>query len=241
MTAKTAATATSRDPIAYATGRLSRHVLPNGISLPAAGGKFATDGSVQVWPGNTFVCHVQSGASLDALRALQEEVKLSRFARLFTFLPPSSFHMTVFQGRSPGSAADYDLAQRDRHSETLLDATRGLAFAADRTVRMVDLFCAHSLTVRGLDGETETALRQARRDLRERTGIQSDDFETYMFHITLGYLLDWVTETTARALAEFSHDLQSRHALGLAKIDLGPVAFCNFDTMHHFHPLRQMV
>lgn len=106
MTSETNAHAAGKDPIAFATGRLSGQMLPDGISLPARGGKFATDGSVQVWPGNTFVCHVQTGASLDALRALQEEVKLSRFARLFAFLPPSSFHMTVFQGRSPRSAAD---------------------------------------------------------------------------------------------------------------------------------------
>lgn len=241
MTSETNAHAAGKDPIAFATGRLSGQMLPDGILLPARGGKFATDGSVQVWPGNTFVCHVQTGASLDALRALQEEVKLSRFARLFAFLPPSSFHMTVFQGRSPRSAADYDLAQRDRHSETLLDATQGLAFAADRKARMVDLFCAHSVTLRGLDEATETALRQARRDLKARTGIESDDFDSYAFHITLGYLLDWVTEPTARALAEFSHDLRIRHAPLLAEINLGPVEFCNFDTMHHFHPLRQML
>lgn len=149
--------------------------------------------------------------------------------------------MTVFQGRSPHSIGDYDLQQRDRYSEVLLKATSELAFSADHTVRMVDLFCAHSVSVHDCDSEIQAALRQARCDLWDCKGIQNNDFDTYVFHITLAYLLEWVSELRARALAEISDDLQARHAPLPAEIDLGPVEFCNFDTMHSFHPLRQLV
>lgn len=229
------------DPVDFLTGRLSDEPLPGGISLPGHGGKFATDGSVQHWPGNTFVRHVAPGAAHDAIRTLQEDIKMSRFARLFTFLPPSSFHMTVFQGISPTRLADHDPSVRDAASTRLDADIRDLAFPATRTVRATDLFCAHSLTVTGLDSEEENGLRQERSALRDATGILSADFDSYVFHITLAYLIEWLSEPTAIALAEFSGGLGQRLTGLLAEIALGPVEFCDFDTMHHFAPRRQLV
>ncbi|MDJ1017591.1 MAG: DUF1868 domain-containing protein, partial [Paracoccaceae bacterium] len=90
--------------IDHLTGRLSRTVRPPGISLPKGGGKFTTDGAVQIWPGNTFVCHLDRRSEPYALiLALQEDLKKSAFQRFFAFLPPPSFHMTVYQGLSPES------------------------------------------------------------------------------------------------------------------------------------------
>lgn len=230
-----------RDPVSFLTGRLSKGPRPEGISLPGGEGKFTTDGSVQFWPGNTFVCHAAEGPSHDTIRALQEEIRLSRFSRLFAFLPPSSFHMTVFQGMSPLRPEDFNLPHRDAATARMLEATEAVAFAEERVVTMTDLFAAHSITVTGADAEGEATLRDARVKLREATGILPAGFETYVFHITLAYLVDWVTEPTARALADFSEDLRARYTPELAAIRLGAVEFCNFDTMHHFEPVRRMV
>jgi len=237
------------DPIAFLTGRLSDAPRPAGISQPGAGGKFATDGSVQVWPGNTFICHVRpDSAAHDAIRALQEEVKMSRFARLFTFLPPSSFHMTVFQGCSPSMTGTRPLPrgaapgmQRDVLSALILDAVQDVSFDPAPHARMTDLFCGKSLTVTGAGPEGDAPLRAMRETLRTATGITRADFDTYVFHITLAYLIDWLTEPTAHALAEFSADLSGRYSPELSDIPLGPVEFCNFETMHHFEPLKALV
>ena len=240
---------TRPDPIAHLTGRLQSRVYPQGISLPGEGGKFATDGSVQTWPGNTFVCHVRpDSAAHDAIRAMQEEVKMSRFARFFTFLPPASFHMTVFQGCSPvttdpallPSGADPGM-RRDALSARMLNAVAGVAFDPAPRARMVDLFCCHSLTVTGAEPEGETPLRDMRQTLREATGITPPGFDSYVFHITLAYLVDRLTEPTARAVVDYSAELSARYAPELKEIPLGPVEFCNFETMHHFQPLKALV
>ena len=44
--------------IDYLTGRLWDAPFPPWVSLEGRGGKFTTDGRVQIWPGNTFICHV---------------------------------------------------------------------------------------------------------------------------------------------------------------------------------------
>lgn len=237
------------DPIAHLTGRLHSRAFPPGISLPGAGGKFASDGSVQSWPGNTFLCHVRPDSTAhDALRALQEEVKMSRFARFFTFLPPASFHMTVFQGCSPDTldapllpAGATPGQPRDALSARMLAAVDGVAFDPAPRARMVDLFCCNSLTVTGAAPEGEAPLRAMRDALRDAAGITPPDFDAYVFHISLAYLIDWLTEPTARAVVDFSADLTARYAPALQEIPLGPVEFCNFETMHHFQPLKALV
>lgn len=237
------------DAIDYLTGRLSSDPRPGGISLPGAGGKFLSDGSVQHWPGNTFICHIDCRSSaFEAIRALQEEIKRSPFNRFFTFLPPSSFHMTVFQGVSPASAPgrgwpdglDWPLA-RDAASAEILQRIDTVALPNRSTIRLVDVFAAHSLTVTGATAQDEEDLRAARQTLRDATRIAQADFDDYVFHISLAYLIDWVSEPLARDIAAFSAELTAELAARLGDITLGPVEFCEFDTMHHFEPLKLLV
>ncbi len=239
---------TGIDMLPYLTGSHTDAPFPGGISLSGQGGKFTPDGKAQIWPGNTFVCHVERpGAGFDALRALQEEVKMSRFARFYNFLPPSSFHMTVFQGVSPGERQGAflpdgvkDEASLDEINTAVREATRDLAFAPTREVQAVNFFCAQGLIVTGVGPEGEAPLREIRNTLRAATGINPPGFGDYVFHITLAYLAEWVTEPTGRAIIDFAEELMERYGPTLGSIPLGPVEFCAFETMHHFEPLQTL-
>lgn len=116
-----------------------------------------------------------------------------------------------------------------------------IAFPSKCQVRCLDLFAAHSLTVTDMDRETETALRQESTVLRDATSLRPADFQACVFHISLGYQLEFLSDGTARALVAFSDVRFARHQAGLQAIDLGPNAFCSFETMHHFEPLRPLV
>ena len=232
------------EPIKFLTGTLSPRAYPSGVGLPGTGEKFTTDGVVEIWPGNTFVCHVERPSpAYAALMELQEAVKQSEFAAFFTFLPPPSFHMTVFQGMSPGNQGTPEwprdvpvTASRDDVTETIAARTRGLELPEVR-IRAKDLFCARSLTVTGIDEAAERTLRQARSDLRDATGISPRDFDSYVFHITLSYLIHWLSVSAATELAAFSDELFGEFEEALQDISLEPCAFCNFDSMHHFEPV----
>lgn len=237
------------ESIAFLTGQLSSEPWPNGISLPGGGGKFSTDGSVQSWPGNTFICHVDPQSDVhNELRSLQEQFKMSRFAQFFTFLPPSSFHMTVFEGVSPGvkdterlPLGATDSMSRDALTNIMLKAVEDVRFATTQTVEMDSLFCGLGLRVIRVGEQGETPLRINRNTLRTATGINPPDFDTYTFHITFAYLVQWLTEPTAIALVDLSEELAGRYKEKLSAIPLGPVEFCNFDTMHHFDSLKRLV
>lgn len=234
------------DEIEHLTGRLSDAPRPRGISLLNGGGKFTPDGTVQHWPGNTFVCHLdRSSDAFEAILELQEEVKKSTFNRFFTFLPPPSFHMTVYQGLSPemkpGSGWPEGVPEglsRDDVNEVFLKRLVRLALPTSFSVKVDDLFAGYSLTVSGANEGEERALRNARVALRDATGLSFIDFDDYVFHITMAYLIDWMSERTARELVDYSSEISQRFLSEIGNIELGPVEFCSFDTMHHFEVMK---
>lgn len=234
------------DSIHYLTGKLSDRPYPSGISLPGEGGKFTTNGEIQRWAGNTFVCHVtRPSMSYSVLVELQEEIKRSEFSILFTWLPAPSFHMTVFQGLSPGNQGTdnwpADLAAnatRDEATSLLIERVADLDLDSHFQMQAVNLFCAHSLTVCGVDDSADGRLRDARRKLRAATRISPPNFDGYVFHITLGYLIQWLSESCAIELIDFSNNLFTEFSDDLQVIELEPCALCNFETMHNFAPVK---
>ena len=236
------------DEFKLLTGRGTRLLRPPGISLLNGGGKFTPDGAVQHWPGNTFVCHIDpASTAYQAIRALQEEVKKSPFNRFFTFLPPPSFHMTVYQGLSPGMTPDSGWPQgiptgqsRDEVTAAMLERLDRVSLPASYKIKVDRLFAGYSLKVSGADDLEERALRYARAALRDATGISFADFDDYVFHITMAYLIDWLSDGTAQELIDFSAEIGARFLNEIGPIDLGPVEFCNFETMHHFEVFRTL-
>ncbi|MDB3935437.1 DUF1868 domain-containing protein [Granulosicoccus sp.] len=260
------------DAFKLLTGQLSTRDYPSGISPPGQGGKFDTSGNVQHWQGNTFVCHVvRSSPCYAAIVELQERVKRSEFAQLMTFMPAPSFHMTVFQGVSPGSQGSGNWpaglpddihrddwpaglskdihrddwpaglskdTHRDDATAEMLRRVHDVELASRFDIRATGLFCANSLTVAGRNDEAESKLRQARESLRTATRISPPEFDSFVFHITLGYLIQWLSENTAKELIEFSDSLYAMFKSQLQNIALEPCAFCNFDNMHAFLPVR---
>ncbi len=234
------------DPIEFLTGRLSDDPFPGGIALPGEGGKFTPDGAVQTWPGNTFICHLDRASRAHrAIRVIQEEVKKSPFARFFAFLPPSSFHMTVLPGLSasmrgtvgwPDSIAED--APLDLATQQVIARLDGLDLPVSHRIRATDLHCANSLTVTGADPAQEASLRGMRQTLRQVSGIGAPGFGDYVFHVTLGYLLEWVSDGLAREIVEFSTRTFDRLGPEIGEIVLGPCEFCTFETMYRFDPKK---
>lgn len=239
--------APENDPIAFLTGGLSGAPYPKGIAPLGGGGKFTPDGAVQPFRGNTFLCPVlRPSDGYERLLWAQERIKRSEFAPFFAFLPGPSFHMTVFEGATPGRAGTADWP-----SGVPADATAGAVDAAvaarvrdlalpELAVRGTGLFCGFSVTLAGQTAAADTALRSARVALREATGISPPGFESYRFHVTLAYLLAWMTEGAARDLVSLSDEVFQAAFGQDPKIPLGPCNFCRFETMHHFEPLAAL-
>jgi hypothetical protein len=229
-------------------GPNARGDRPRAITPPGGGGKFAPDGTLLPFPGNTILCHIDpASAAHRALIAMQERCMAADWAENFAFLPTASFHMTVFEGvcMNPIYREDWpqdvprDLS-RNEVSEVMLDRLRNVHLPSRARVRPVGVRhnAGIGVLVAGADNASELALRDTRWQLSEALGYRPANFTGYRFHITLAYLLHWLDEDLARRVGgeveAALHDL----AATVPEFELGPPEFCNFDTMHEFVPLR---
>jgi hypothetical protein len=232
------------DPIDLLTGRWEGWrgaPEPDGVRAPWP--KFRRNGAVLPFPGLTVVCHIPpSSDTFAALVGIQEALKGQAFAEHFTYLPPSSFHMTLFdvanettrgtQAWPENVPADADWATVG----TALDPRVAGLRLPNLEPKARALFGGFSVVLTGRDRLAETRMRSARDALRDRTRIWRTDHAAYMFHITLAYPLRFLPEETAKEVDAVSTSLFDAHRASLDPVALGPAQFCDFADMHAFIP-----
>jgi hypothetical protein len=236
------------DAISALTGQKTRQPRPRSITPPEGGGKFSPDGRALTFPGNTILCHIDRRSSAhQALVAFQEKAKNTSWASSFSFLPPSSFHMTVFEGVCMNAAYRVDWpegvppeASRDEVSEIMLGRLQGLRLPERHLIRPVGIRhkAGIGVVVEGVDEAQDSSLRAMRVLLRDALGIYPANFAGYRFHITLAYMLHWLTDDVARQVSADLERFLNAFRQEIKQIELGPPEFCTFETMHAFTPLR---
>lgn len=214
----------------------------------AVGQKFDASGRVLPFPGNTFLCHIPAdGAAHAALCQASLALQAGPLADAFSFLPPSSFHMTVFEGVTDADRSDErwpEAMPSDAKLQAVTDrfaaATSGLALPRAQVVRPVAILGGGSVAVTGLTAKDEASLRLSRQHLRDATGIKRRNFASYGFHVTLAYPLRWLTADEAEAVTDLSEQALGPLCEAAPMIPLGPIEFCVFADMHAFHPLQML-
>lgn len=222
--------------LAYLTGAATGGPAPS-----AVGQKFTAAGEVLPYAGNTFLCHIPQGPAHEALTATAARLRAGAPAGAYAYLPPPSYHMTVFEGvtdrdRTGGRWPEglEPALPVETVTRTFLPRLGGLDLPGAVRIRPTGIFAGTTVQVTGATEADETALRDARQALRGATGIQRADFATYRFHITLAYLLRWLTPDEAQAMADLSATLAAELAARLPEIALGGIEFCSFADMHAF-------
>ena len=220
--------------------------LIGGAQPDAIGKKFAADGTVLADPGCTTICHVDpSTPAFAALTRAQDALKAGPFAKDFAFLPPASFHMTIFDafiesGRSRERVPAH-LPEEATVDEIIQDASArldGLVIAKQFQARPVGIFGGFSVSMTGKNTAAEQLLRKTRDQLSDAMQIRRSDHNAYRFHITLAYNLRWFQPDEALHIIALSDQVGRQLVEEIGFIDLGPVEFCSFETMHHFEPLK---
>ena len=236
------------DDIAYLTGQLSEHTAPPAITAPDGGGKFDHNGNVLLWPGNTFICHVdQRTPAHETLTLIQDQLKAGPHADAFAFLPPDSFHMTIFEGLSgaPDSeqvwpaGLDNNLDLQSA-TELMLERLDGVDVPDSYKIKVIGIFGGHSVRVEGFTDDQERSLRQTREILREATGIKPNAFYEYLFHITFAYLTRWLSNEEANSVMKLNNVLADQLKREVPVITLGAPEFCVFESMIHFKKITAL-
>ncbi len=184
----------------------------------AVGHKFHADGSPRLFPGNTIIAFVpESSPHFKLCEWAHSQVQALPLARKFSFLPPSSFHMTVKEllcdeMRTPTRwsselALDAPLAETDAF---FIDAVatvappRGVAMRFSHVARQSNLM----IYLEPADVEAAQAVWAYRDAVAAATGTRFADHIEYEFHISLAY-----------RLIELSDEEERRYQKALDEID----------------------
>lgn len=216
---------------------------PKGVGI----GKFHPDGSVRPFPGNTLICHLPEDSVLQApLRRLYERLRLSELAPLYSLLPPSSWHMTIFEGvcdqvREPGfwpadlpldaplTACDALFEDRLASFDPKLDPPFEMEIAGWKP-----LVGGISLALKAATDAEERRLRDLRNRLSDLLGLRHPGHETYVFHLSIAYIIRHLSDAQRDALSAM---MGEQSALLPAKFKLGAPEFCRFEDMFAFRRL----
>lgn len=218
------------------------------LSYPSGvGKKFHINGSVRAFPGNTIICHLDQASELSgALLALYETLRAHRLSHLYSLLPPSSWHMTVFEGvvdavRTSGHwpsdlAADAPLRECDESFEQKL-AEFDLQLDPPFNLRISGwqpLVDGIGLRLEPSTPSEENNLRGLRDRLSDALKIRHPEHDSYVFHLSIAYLIRHPSPAQRNGLQDLLDAALERMP---AAFRLGAPEFCRFDDMFEFRRL----
>ncbi|MEM6429857.1 MAG: DUF1868 domain-containing protein [Deinococcota bacterium] len=211
---------------------------------PDVGHKFYEDGRAKTFPGNTIICHVpRPSVTFDALVKLQEAFKRLPHTDHFSYLPPSSFHMTVFEGVTDSNRVqthwpqDMPLdASVEDVSAYMLDRLKGLALPGSFKVRPTSLDGAKTIWLEPADANEEKKLRDTRNTLADALNLRTPHHDAYGFHITLAYLIRYLSPEDAQAVLDGAELAYQKFVKRVPEIELGALEVCMFNDMTAFEP-----
>ncbi len=218
---------------------------------PALGAKFHADGSPAPFAGNTIICHLDPASdAFNRMVAIQDGFRKSSFAAKLAFLPPTSFHMTVFEGvcdivrDRPGHwpadmQDDAPCADVTRH---FADRLAGMPAPAGFAMRAIGLqtFWPNGCAIRlaPADSSQNRMIRDYRDALSETLRLRHADHDGYPFHSTLFYMTDWLSPAEQADYVALSAELAQQMSEAEILFELGRPEFCTFDDLSHFERLR---
>ena len=211
--------------------------------------KFTPDGQARPFRGNTIISTVAPDSPLSAmLGSIRQRFAAQRYAHCLTLLPQSSYHMTVFEGVTElGRRAglwpadlplDAPLALCQRHMEQAL-AGFTLDLPLPLRMRATELSAGQhpgaALRLVPFDAHEQARLRDLRDRLADCLRIRAPDHDQYGFHISLGYLLETMSDAEMQAYAATRRACLADVTAACPVIELGAPQFCTFDDMAAFH------
>lgn len=215
---------------------------------PYLGKRFDADRRPLPCPGNTMIGHIRPGPIRDALTAARDRLAAAPAGDCFAWLPPDSYHMTLYDGvlygrREPGYwppalAPDAPDAEADAFVFARLGA---LAPPAPFRMTPVALEPARGAGVwLRLAPETaaeERRIRLFRDACAEAVGLADrPGHADYPFHVTLAYGVAWPDAAAAQTFDAALAEAEATLRLAAPLIEIGPPELCRFADMTRFEP-----
>ena len=212
-------------------------------------GKFDNDGNPLHWPGCTIICPIQQSSLVSSLLSeVQENFKEIAPKKKYTFLPQSSFHMTLFDccnvSTFKTSFWPNNIQETENYLEVaniLSDRLKNYQFPSPLTVKLNKFFGGFSTLLTPYSSKDEETLRSCRDDLSNLLGIKFENHLRYTFHITLAYLLEPLTLEEVSRLIDLEKKMNKKFKNEIPLIYIYQPEICVFNDMYKFTNINNLI
>lgn len=215
------------------------------------GNKFNKDGSPKEFLGNTIICHIpkDSPTYLFLLKIVML-LKKQPWGKKFSFLPPSSLHMTVFEGvrddrrRLPFWTTKLPLdAPLEQIDHLLMNLWPTLPKPKSFKMRWkyLEIDDTIGINLKPISKDIEQEMRYYRDLLSEQTGIRTRNHNHYGFHITIAYLIQRLTLKELLQSILWGISLNSKFKKEFGILQLGSPELCFYADLFNFAHSRKEI
>ena len=217
-----------------------------GYSLKGAENKFDDQGNTLPFPGCTIICNIPLNTNLsDQIIFFQKKIENFNPEKTYFYLPPSSFHMTLFDCCNLNtkntnywpSDIDLDMDYKDIAVE-LKKRIENYNFPKEFNLKLKTFFGGYSIILEPFSKNDEKILRNCRDELSSLLKIKFENHQRYTFHITLAYILRQLNETEIKNLIEFNKQLSFNFNKKFPKINFTKPEMCTFKDMLEFKSIN---
>jgi len=217
-----------------------------GYSLKGAENKFDDQGNTLPFPGCTIICNIPLNTYLsNQIISFQKNIEKFNPEKTYFYLPPSSFHMTLFDCCNLNtkntnywpSDIDPDMDYKDIAIE-LNKRIEKYIFPEELNLKLKMFFGGYSIILEPYSEKDEKILRNCRDELSSLLKIKFENHQRYTFHITLGYILRELNQIEIKNLIEFNKNLSLDFSKKFSKITLAKPEMCIFKDMLEFKSIN---
>ena len=217
-----------------------------GYTLKGTENKFDQKGNPLSFPGCTIICNIPLNTDLsNQIISFQNNIENFNPKKTYFYLPPSSFHMTLFDCCNLNtkntnywpSDIDPDMDYKDIAVE-LNKKIENYNFPKEFNLKLKTFFGGFSIILTPFSEKDEKILRNCRDELSKLLKIKFENHQRYTFHITLAYILRQLNETEIKNLIEFNKQLLSDFNKKFPKITFTKPEMCTFKDMLEFKSIN---
>ena len=217
-----------------------------GYNLKDVENKFDDRGNPLPFPGCTIICNIPLNTDLsNQIISFQKSIENFNPEKTYFYLPPSSFHMTLFDCCNFNtkntnywpSDIDPDMDYKDIAVE-LNKKIENYNFPKQFNLKLKTFFGGYSIILVPFSEKDEKILRNCRDELSSLLKIKFENHQRYTFHITLAYILRQLNETEIKNLIEFNKQLSSDFNKKFPKITFKKPEMYTFKDMLEFKSIN---
>ena len=213
-----------------------------GYPLKEAENKFDHNGKPLAFPGCSIISKIPIKSDLFyEIKLLQLKYKDLNPDKAYTYLPETSFHMTLFDCCNintfntqywPKNIVEDNNFEKIAY--VLSKRIKNLKFPDKFDLKLKKLFGGYSMILEGNTKKDEKIIRDYRNKLSDLLGIRFENHETYSFHITLAYILRKLKDDEIKKVIKINFRLLEGFVKKFPIILIEKPELCTFENMYEF-------